>query len=251
MEIDRISEQDFKEALLQLNIFTRDGWIDEKILYKYYKTVKDLYSSNRTLTYASLDEYILKRIIVRAIPDAKISQQFKVKLAGSSRPKTVDFKIETPDKTVFIEFDGPTHYVPQYGQVHTSDDKKKAVEDATGYECVIWPYWIQRCERNVHSIFDRSIHGLGALWSTKYFFGSFTIPNASQVIVEETKRFNAINPDGIGYFYGANSDELRSIVPHSIIKKILKNPTKLPLLIPKDWDGDKRYWLPQPLWSLL
>lgn len=143
-----------------------------------------------------------------------------------------------------------SHYVPQHGQAHDSSTKKKAVEDATGLECVIWPYWMQRCRSNVLAIFNPAVKGLGALWSTNYFFGDFVISNASNVIIEETKRFNAIDTNGFGYFYGANAKEQRHITPHGIINRILKRPEKIKSLIPPDWDGDKEYWLPEPLWDL-
>ena len=32
------------------------------------------------------------------------------------------------------------------------------VEDALGEECVIWPFWIQRCARNVLALFNGDIH---------------------------------------------------------------------------------------------
>ena len=44
------------------------------------------------------------------------------------------------------------------------------------------------------------------------------------MIIEETKRFNAIGANGFGFFYGANAKEQRHIIPHGIINKILNNP---------------------------
>lgn len=250
LEIDLIPFPEFCVALKNLGLLSTLGLVDEKMLYRQFDTLKNLYSTQKAQRYTSLDEYVLKRVIARTLPEAIITQQVEVRVPGSSRAKKIDFKIESPDKVVFVEFDGPSHYVPQYGQAHDSSTKKKAVEDATGLECVIWPYWMQRCRSNVLAIFNPAVKGLGALWSTNYFFGDFVISNASNVIIEETKRFNAIDTNGFGYFYGANAKEQRHITPHGIINRILKRPEKIKSLIPPDWDGDKEYWLPEPLWDL-
>lgn len=250
LEIDLIPFTEFCVALKNLGLLSTRGLVDEKMLYRQFDTLKNLYSTQKAQRYTSLDEYVLKRVMARTLPGAIITQQVEVRVPGSPRAKKVDFKIEAPDKAVFVEFDGPSHYVPQHGQAHDSSTKKKAVEDATGLECVIWPYWMQRCRSNVLAVFDPAVKGLGALWSTNCFFGDFVIPNASNVIIEETKRFNAIGANGFGYFYGANAKEQRHIIPHGIINEILKNPEKIKSLIPPDWDGEKKYWLPEPLWDL-
>lgn len=77
------------------------------------------------------------------------------------------------------------------------------------------------------------------------------------VFDEEVKDFqlfflqiNAIDTNGFGYFYGANAKEQRHITPYGIINRILKRSEKIKSLIPPEWDGDKEYWLPDPLCDL-
>ena len=249
LEIDLISEEGFASALLTLGILQDSKYVDEKILYKQYSTLKDLYSSQKTQSYTSLDEYVLKQILLNALPGATVTQQYQLRLPGSTRAKKIDFKVDYDNQTKYVEFDGPSHYVPQYGSVNDSSDKKKRIEDFTGCECVIWPYWIQRCESNAKILFEPSIQGRGALWSTTKFFGDFLVPNPSQTIIEETKRFNAIRDSGVGYFYGSDESDDRVMTPHPIVSRILKGKGKVSLIIPPDWRGDPNFWLPTALWK--
>ena len=185
LEIDKISKDEFCVALQNIGVLYKknQNLVDEKDLYKKYKDLKNLYSTHKVLHNASLDEYVLKQIIYRALPGGKVLQQFPVLVGGSKRPIKVDFKIEYNGVTKILEFDGPGHYSPNYGNnINDSRDRKKRIEDALGCECVIWPYWIQRSETNAKILFDDSLDGFGALWSTNVFFGDFLIQNPSEVI---------------------------------------------------------------------
>jgi hypothetical protein len=92
---------------------------------------------------SSLDELILIAIIRRTFPKILIERQIKFKRY------TIDLKLTLQDKsTVYIEFDGPSHFVHSRWGMPNNDPfkKKKIIEDETGIEVVNWPYWIQRCE---------------------------------------------------------------------------------------------------------
>lgn len=191
---------------------------------------------------SSLDELILIAIIRRTFPKIQIERQLKVKRFA------MDLKLTLQDKPqVFIEFDGPSHFAPSRWGMPKDDPfrKKKIVEDETGIEVVNWAYWIQRCERNVKAIFDNSIKGFGVLWSTEIHFGMFTSENSASTIKTITERFNAVDDNGYGYFYGGQTRE-RNNPEHPIIEKIKSGKADLGLLIPKGHQ-DINYWLPEKL----
>ena len=126
---------------------------------------------------SSLDELLLIAIIRRSYPNITIERQEKVKRFA------LDLKLTLDGKTLFVEFDGPSHFAPsRYGNPKDPFRKKNTVEDTTGLECVNWPYWIQRCSTNVKALFDSSVRGLGALWSTEVHFGMFIFDNSSDII---------------------------------------------------------------------
>lgn len=251
LEIDRITREEFRQRCIDLCIVNNNALIDEKDLYKHFSCLKKMYSTKPLFTHVSLDECVLKALLSRALKGAEISQQVKQRISGSPQPKVIDFRVQYDNQVVFIEFDGPSHYSNQYkSELPNPLDRKKRIEDATGSKCILWPFWIQRCEKNIRSIFDSSEKGLGALWSTNYFFGSFSIDKPSSVIIEETKQFNALREDGIGYFYGGDN-EGRTMPVHPIISKILSGKKSFKELIPKDVTTDFEYWLPYSLWNIL
>lgn len=93
--------------------------------------------------------------------------------------------------------------------------------------------------------------GLFRLDSSDRNFGSFSISDPAKVIIAESKRFNAIRENGIGYFYGADENEKRCIPTHPIVQELLSGSKSVDILIPPGLKGDKRFWLPQKLWKLL
>ena len=135
------------------------------------KLQKILYSGSViTLgTRISFDEVLLCYLIKQALPGCIITPQVRIGRFS------MDLKLEYNSKALFIEFDGPHHFcLTRYGiPKHTPLRKKQLVEDATGIEVVNWPYWVQRCESNILALFDHTVIGKGALWSTGVHFGSF------------------------------------------------------------------------------
>lgn len=189
---------------------------------------------------SSLDELILISIIRKTIPECIIERQFRV---GRFQ---IDLKLTVNQNSIFVEFDGPSHFAnSRYGVPKDPRIKKKKVEDKTGLEVINWPYWIQRCNANVKVLFNRSEIGLGALWSTNVHFGEFLFADSAQLIIECTKRFNALDTHGFGYFYGPKTRG-RNNPEHPIIEKILKCKADLKILLPKGFE-DKNYWLPEKL----
>ena len=116
------------------------------------------------------------------------------------------------------------------------------VEDTLGIECVSWPYWIQRCERNVRALFDDSVEGYGALWSTNFHFGDFVFHDSAALIELITGRFRA-SRHGYANFY--EKDSLGRQKPeHPIISKIMSGKKSSQQLLPKGWK-EKERWLPE------
>jgi len=189
---------------------------------------------------SSLDEFLLLSIFRKALPGCEIERQVKVK-----RFK-MDLKITRDGKSLFIEFDGPSHFaISRYGQPkHEPFRKKKIVEEETGLEVVNWAYWIQRCESNVRVLFDKNIEGYGVLWSTNVHFGDFYFDNSAEIIETINNRFNA-DHNGYGYFYGPNTLG-RNNPEHPIIQKINTGSEPVKRLLPKGFK-EKERWLPAKL----
>lgn len=188
----------------------------------------------------SLDEIILMRLVKLTLPSATIEQQVPF---GRKR---VDLRVVWNGMTKLIEFVGPSHFVPgQYSRKLVSPvERKKAVEDALGDECVIWPFWIQRCARNVSTVFDNSKAGLAAVWSTRAFFGDFEYQNSAAIVEELTSRFNAFASDGIGYMYGNSKTPNKPV--HPILAKIAVGKESIDRLIPRGSIKVQQWWLPPP-----
>lgn len=189
---------------------------------------------------SSLDEFLLLSIVRKALPGCSIERQIKVK-----RFK-MDLQITFEDKSLFIEFDGPSHFaISRYGPPkHEPFRKKKIVEDETGIEVVNWAYWIQRCESNVKALFDKSIKGYGVLWSTNVHFGDFYFDNSAEIIENINSRFNA-DRNGFGYFYGPSTFG-RNNPEHPIVEKIVSGSEPVARLLPKGFE-EKERWLPEKL----
>ena len=189
---------------------------------------------------SSLDEFLLLAIVRRALPESSIERQIRIK-----RFK-MDLKITYKGKSLFVEFDGPSHFaISRYGPPkHGPFRKKKIVEDETGIEVVNWAYWIQRCESNVKALFDKNVKGYGVLWSTNVHFGDFYFENSAEIIESINRRFNA-DHDGYGYFYGPNTLS-RNNPEHPIVEKIVTGSESVKRLLPNGFKNKDR-WLPKKL----
>jgi very-short-patch-repair endonuclease len=238
-EILNVNDNDLKNIAF-LNI---DGHevIDERNIQKYWYSRQ--IPNALPVEKSSLDELLLIAIIKRTFPKILVERQIKI------GHYSLDLKLTNEDnKSVFIEFDGPYHFaVSRFGKPKHLFIKKQKVQDKTGIEVINWAYWIQRCSSNVKAIFDNSIKGYGAIWSTKVLFGMFYFEDSAQIIESITKRFNAVDEDGYGYFYGPNTKG-RNNPEHEIIGKIKKDKKSINEILPKGFI-ETNYWLPNELKS--
>jgi hypothetical protein len=187
----------------------------------------------------SLDELILMKLIRIAYPHSSVTPQKK---AGRQQ---VDLFLDVDGHRIAVEFFGPSHFIPQYsGEIKPPKERKTRIEDELQCECVIWPYWIQRCVSNVETLFDGA-RGIASVWSTKAHFGDFIFPDSSEIVVNLTERFKAIDADGIGYMYLDSRTKNKPI--HPIIKRIKDGKEKKERLIPRGSDKPSTFWLPECL----
>jgi very-short-patch-repair endonuclease len=237
-EILQVKDNDL--SAISFKLINGNEVVDEKQIQKLWYANK--IPNAIPVDKSSLDELLLIAIIRRTFPDIQIERQLKIKRFA------MDLKLTYQNKpSVFIEFDGPSHFAPSRWGMPNDDPfrKKKIVEDDTGIEVVNWAYWIQRCVSNVKAIFDNSIKGFGVLWSTEIHFGMFTSDKSASTIETITKRFNAVDENGYGYFYGGQTRE-RNNPEHPIVEKIKNSKQDRRLIIPKGYQ-DINYWLPEKL----
>lgn len=186
----------------------------------------------------SLDELILMKLIKIAYPKSSMTPQKK---AGRQQ---ADLFVDVDGNQVAVEFFGPSHFIQQYStEIKPPDERKTSIEGHLGCECVIWPYWIQRCESNVRALFDRTAKGKASVWSTKAHFGEFVFPDSSEIIVGLSSRFNAIGADGIGYMYLDSHTKNKPV--HPIVKRIMDGKAKRDRLIPRGSEKPSAFWLPE------
>ncbi len=193
----------------------------------------------------SLDELIVAALIRRVYPNMEISQQVKW------GRRSLDFVLEHPvHGKKILEFHGPSHFAPGRFAREIQDPfvRKAEIEHEFDVECVIWPYWIQRCESNVKAIFEPETPGYGVLWSAQSLFGDFVFPNSAEIIERISERFNATRGGAYGYFYGPDS-EGRKNPEHPIVSRIRDGKASTSRLIPQGSRNDAT-WLPQSLLSL-
>jgi hypothetical protein len=190
----------------------------------------------------SLDELILMKLIKIVFPAAAVAPQVT---AGKQQ---ADLLVNMGGKQVAVEFFGPSHFIQQYpGKIKPPAERKQAIEDHLGCECVVWPYWIQRCESNVRVLFDPSTTGKAAVWSTKAHFGDFVLADSSGIIIGLSQRFKAVGPDGLGYMYLDGRTKNKPV--HPIIKRIMARKEKKERLIPPGGDRPESFWLPDSIVS--
>jgi len=195
----------------------------------------------KTQRFVSFDEMILKRLIERTLDGAQLETQVKW---GRKR---IDFQVSWGGRTLFIEFDGPSHFIYQYERDPKEPlARKQAIEQELGLECVVWPYWMQRCERNIRALFDPAVEGLASVWSTKAMFGDFSAIDSASIIETVTRRFNAVTPEGIGYMYGNQRTPNKPV--HPVVERIRAGKESPERLIPSGSQYPQEFWLPQELW---
>lgn len=217
--------------------------VDERELQKlwYANAIPNSPSSKIGNASVSLDEIILAKLISLACPSATVEHQVPW---GRRR---IDLKISIDGVSKLIEFHGPGHFAPS--RYSSSPDhpsiRKAEAEDYFGIECILWPYWIQRCVSNVLAIFDDNVNGLGAIWSTNALFGSFVFSDSAQLIESINTRFRADREGGCGYFYGPNT-EYRNIPEHPVINQIRRGKKSIDVLLPRGY-SDIRQWAPDCL----
>jgi hypothetical protein len=187
----------------------------------------------------SFDELVLLALIKKTYPDAEIEEQVKW------GRKSLDFIVHRPNfDSKIIEFQGPGHFAPRgYAkEIQHPSIRKDAAQEELKMEYIDWPYWIQRCVSNVKSIYEPEVKGFGLLWSANVHFGDFIFDDSASIILQMSKRFNALRNDGLGYIYGPNTAG-RENVEHPIIAKIEKGRVSPNKLLPKGYK-DPATWLP-------
>lgn len=222
-------------------------FIDEMTLRKKWKNgqINGAVPSMVGNATASLDEYIISAIIKKSFDKkAVVENQFKW---GRKR---IDLFVKLKEKEFFIEFLGPGHFTIQNNRVPENPLLRKAlIEKEFNRPCYLWPYWIQRCKKNIQVLIEEARIGLGALWSTRVHFGDFIFDNSAQIIEEITSTFKA-STEGYGVFYEQDSHG-RNKPEHPILKKILNGKTKIEKLLPKGHNKNEvNFWLPRSLHKL-
>lgn len=240
-EILGVTEQDLQT--LPFIDWKGTAAIDERELQKrwYANAIPNSPLSKIGNARASLDEMILLKLIKLTYPNAAIEHQVKW------GRKSVDLKVTVDGHSIIIEFHGPSHFAPsryEPSPEHPSI-RKEGVEQHFGIECVLWPYWIQRCTSNVRAIFEKDVNGLGALWSTNEHFGKFLFEDSAQIVEGINNRFRAERDGSFGYFYGPDTAG-RNNPEHPIIKQIQQGKKDVKLLLPRGY-SDMRLWVPQCL----
>jgi hypothetical protein len=245
-----LMRQDIKEilkvddtALQNIKFVQFEGFavVDERTIQKlwYQNEIPNAPASRVGNSIVSLDELILIAIIKKTLPNALIEQQV------TWGRKKIDIKISFQSQEKFIEFYGPGHFTQQYGFPENPFIRKDDIEKEFKIECILFPYWVQRCSNNIKVIFDDKLNGFGALWSTEIHFGMFPFKNSAQIIDKITQRFNAVDNEGYGYFYGPNTKQ-RNNPEHSIIEKIKNGKKDINTILPHGYE-DKNYWIPDKL----
>lgn len=231
-----------ESSLAKLRFKSLDGYevIDERVLQRawYNGEIPNAPEPKKGNAKISLDELLLLRLIAIALPESKVEYQIPW---GRKR---IDFQIINQNKEILLEFHGPNHFAPSVYPKSLEHPfvRKEKIEKDFKVECVIWPYWIQRCTTNVKSLFDDNIKGLGALWSTNTHFGMFPFSDSANIIKSISDRFNARRKNSVGYFYGP-STENRNNPEHPIIQEIFNHKRDKGFLLPKGFDKEEE-WLP-------
>lgn len=218
----------------------------EKYNPKYLLNLK----SSKKLKKISLDEFVIRKLFLLAFPSIYIEPQALVTIRG--KDCYVDFKLVLNGETKYLECDGLPHFchIKSNNKIASPIIRLKQIEDKTGCEAISWPFWIQKSTNSAKAIFNKEAKSLGAIWGTNYLFGSFYFENSAHIIKDLTNRFNAIDNEGVGYFYEENSKG-RIMPKHPKIQKILNGEEDYSILIPKGGEKEPEFWLPKELHHLI
>lgn len=235
-DVERIYRGDKSEDVDLSGLTFTDGRIDELDLHKSKEHI--------TSRKGGLDTFILEALIKQLDPFANI--EHKVRWKGRNE---VDMIVQYKGREFYIDFVSPHDFdYRRDGSVPESPIiKKHKVEEATGLTCYIWPFWIQRCIKNLQILLgeDGGI-GWGALWTSTFLFGRFPQPDAASMIEELSAPFNAKHKDGYGYMLEKCDDSLKQKSAHPVIGEILRGNKSRSILIPNG-SRDDEMWLPSVL----
>lgn len=217
-------------------------YLEELAIHKAWGSgkIQSKYKPQLQSAKLSYDEIILKRLFEISLIGSSVEQQIKF------GRKKVDMRVVYNQQVMYVEFVGPSHFIPQYGYPKSPLDRQKIIEDHFGEKCVVWPFWIQRCSRNIKVLWKLSDSGLASVWSTKAFFGDFVDKNSAEIIIKLTNQFKAIDENGIGYMY---LSEKTNKPIHPIIKRIQLGKESQQRLIPQGNQNGVNFWLPSVLWQ--
>jgi hypothetical protein len=226
----RIKKIDGENYISELEI--HQEWSNERI--------KGSHSHRYRNAYRSFDELIVMKLLDICLPGSYVEYQIPF------GRKLIDIRVTYKGVSKFIEFVGPSHFIPTYQRRPISPLLRKAeIETEFKNECIIWPFWIQRCNKNIQALFSDKKDGLASVWSTKAFFGDFYYLDSTEIIQKISDQFGAIKESGIGYMYG----NTHTIKPkHPIIEMILQGKETRERLIPNGNSLPNEYWLPVELW---
>lgn len=191
-------------------------------------------------------ELVLYNIFTKVVGDQNVKLQYRIDNTGHP----YDFMIDYQNQRYLIEFDGLIHF---RGNNLENPLNKLDVFEHEDYKLILWPYWIQRCERNLKVVLGLEKYGLGAIWGSNYHFGDFPWNNSYEIITRLNQQFKIERNGGIGYVYETET-EGRNNPENPVIANIL-NPKRTAWtiekkLIPKGTPNDVEslnYWLPTRL----
>jgi len=206
-------------------------YVDEKEVHPWWSITK---------LKANLDEMILTRIIENLYPGVSVEHQVSL---PSNRRRKVDLLVTWPGGIQrAIEFLGPIHFIPTRGKMPEDPRRRRAlVEDDLGMECILWPFWIQRCARNVACILDATSQGKVAMWSANAHLSMFVFDDSAKVVTDLSQRFNSIR-DNFSYCYLEDKESGKP--EHSVLKKIRCGKVNKSILIPRGGEMDQDFWVP-------
>jgi hypothetical protein len=228
-----------KEHLIGHSEADDDGnlWISERVLHRLWSNrhIPSPHQPKIGNATRSFDELVLFHLMNIALPDSRVEIQVPF------GRKHMDLSITYNKVTVGVEFLGPSHFINSYYNktMVSPYDRVREAEQHFGYECVLWPYWIQRCETNVRMLFNLGPQGLASVWSTKAHFGDFEIPNPTTTILSITDRFNARKEGNLSYMY-FSSHTTKPV--HPIVQKIRAGKADIKQVIPQDNHIEESVW---------
>jgi hypothetical protein len=210
------------------NSLPDNDMIDEETVYK---SLKGNRINGRKV---SFDEYLIVAIFRQNFPGIIIEQQVPW------GQKSIDIQVSYKGVTKFVEFCGPIHFIKSYKYPPPENPLNRAheIEKELGTECIIWPYWAQRCVVTANAVFTGN-GGLAAFWNANVYFKDFYFENSAEIIKIINSRLGLERNGGIWYAYEKNSEN--RIKP----QHLCDDPDKL---IPKGAkDSDLDYWVPPRL----